>query len=184
MSTSKQLCHPDSVAGRGETASMDAVVAQQDALRRYALRLCRDVSDADDLVQETLARAVKNAASLPHPDMILRWLMVTLWRLFIDQCRRRKAESKAHEGISYISRAATAARPVELPRWMTVSDDELRSAVEDLPDKLRVPYVLRARGRSYQQISDTLGIGINTVATRIRRARLALRGALTDKVST
>lgn len=167
----------------GETTFVDEVVPHQERLRRYALRLCGNASDADDLVQDTLARALTTEASLPDGDPLGRWLMVTLYRLFVDQCRKRKAETKAYEGIRHIALTHTAERPVMLPRWMTVSDEELRAAIEELPDKLRRPYVLRARGRTYQEIADDLDIGINTVSTRIRRARLALRAALTDEVA-
>ena len=182
MLWAEKKCQPAQMGAPGETSFLDKVAPYEENLRGYALRLCGDPSDADDLVQETLARALRTQDGLPEAEAIGRWLMVTLYRLFIDQCRKRKAESRAYEGIRHISSAVTGERPVKLPRWMTVSDEELRSAVEELPDKLRKPYVLRARGRSYQEIADDLGIGINTVSTRIRRARLALRAALTDEV--
>jgi RNA polymerase sigma-70 factor (ECF subfamily) len=162
----------------GERAAVDHVVPHRETLRRYALRLSGNASDADDLVQETLARAL-DADSLPEPDAVIRWLMVTLYRLFVDQCRKRKAEVRAHESIRHLSRAVTAERPARIPRWMQVTDEELRAAVDALPDRLRTPYVLRARGHSYKEIADKMHVSINTVSTQIRRARQALRAALT-----
>jgi len=166
----------------GASAFFDRVAPHRETLRRYALRLSGSPSDADDLVQATMERAL-GAESLPADDTLGRWLMVTLYRLFIDQCRKRKAESKAYEGIRHISSGVTAERPTELPRWMRVTDEQLRDAVAKLPDRLRVPYVLRARGKSYKEIAEAMEVGINTVSTRIHRARSALRETLSEDLA-
>ncbi len=171
-----QACHADAVGNDIETISHALVELHRARLHRYALRLCHQMSDADDLVQDTFARALKDRDAIPK--CVGPWLITILHRLFIDQCRRRKAESKLHEGIRHITPIYKEAEPRPLPRWLTVSDDEVRAAVNNLPALLQVPYLMRMEGKSYKTISDELEVSINTVSTRIRRARLALRAAL------
>jgi RNA polymerase sigma-70 factor, ECF subfamily len=64
------------------------------------------------------------------------------------------------------------------PRWTTIQDEELTLAIDALPEEFRDVFVLHARGKSYQEIADQLGIPRATVGTRLARARKKLRETL------
>ncbi len=178
-----QTCHAEAVVEGLEAHSLACVEPHRASLERYARRLSRNTSDAEDLVQDTFARALKNADKIPE-EGVGPWLMVILHRLFIDQCRRRKAETKAYEGIRHISPKHADHAPKELPKWMMVTDGDVNAAVAALPEPLRRPYLMRARGDSYKAISETLELSINTVSTRIRRARVALKEKLSGEATS
>lgn len=141
------------------------------------MRLCRNREDADDLVQETLTKALAKQTTIPD-DHVGPWLMVVLYRIFLDGCRRRRAESKAVENIRHLTPRSTPAHTEPPPKWTLVTDEAHREAVAELPDHLRQPYLLRAKGMSYRGIADRLNLSTNTVGTQIRRARETLRGLL------
>jgi len=84
------------VGGHKAEAFLSLIALYQVALRRYAIKLCHSESEADDLVQEALARALEKLEKqdsqepLPIGDRLGPCLMVVLYRLFLDQGRRRK----------------------------------------------------------------------------------------------
>src|SRR5438876_6020104 len=85
------------VAVAGQTAVPDFETLARDhepVLRSVALRLCRGPSDAQDLVQDTLERALRSWSALSRHDNLRAWLLAILRNRFIDSCRRRAHESR------------------------------------------------------------------------------------------
>jgi RNA polymerase sigma-70 factor (ECF subfamily) len=152
--------------------------AHNDALLAFAIRLTGNPSDARDLVQDTLERALRRAESFAPGTNARAWLFSILHNAFIDRCRRRKTEARS-ESIDEMEVAAH--EPEEPPRWTSISAEQLSAAVAALGDEFRVVYELHARdGLSYQAIAERLGIPPNTVGTRLARARRKLRTLLED----
>ncbi len=100
------------------------------------------------------------------------WLITILHNLFIDRCRRaRRAPT-----TSIPDELQAPPEDVSVPAWANVTPDQLRAAMSELDDEFRRAYELHAlEGRSYRQIADELGIPMNTVGTRLLRARRKLR---------
>src|SRR5579883_594695 len=124
-------------------------------LRAFAVRLCGDGADANDLVQDTLERAYKRFDSLGGGANTRAWLFTILHNAFIDRCRRRKPERPTDQ-IDHVE--DDAAHPPgevpEVPAWAKVTAEQLRAAIEGLDPVFRVVYRMHAiEQRSYQDIS-------------------------------
>ena len=147
----------------------DELVRHRPALERSARRLCRNQHDAEDLVQATLVRAWQARAQFLPGGNIGGWLHRILCNHHLDNIRRRRP-------------GAQVPLPDEMPDPAPVLDEPssphaaapevVLEALHQLPPELREPLELLAvRGKLYREIAEELAIPINTVGTRIRRAR-------------
>ncbi|MBS2025468.1 MAG: RNA polymerase sigma factor [Deltaproteobacteria bacterium] len=149
------------------------------ALQAVALRLCRDSTDARDLVQDTLERALRAFSGLQPGSNTRSWLMSIMRNRFIDACRRSTRAPRATGDIEEAADEIGTREAEAEPQWAAITQDQLRSAVDSLGEEFRLVYVLHAvEGRSYIEISERLGIPKATVGTRLLRARKKLKELL------
>ena len=143
---------------------------------RVAFRLLRSREDAEDVSQEALIRAMERFDSLRDRNRFRAWLVRMAWRLAIDRRRSdwRRAGRDTHI-ISPVTVDADAERElIERERAA-----HLQAAVEQLPDKLRTPFVLgNVEGRSFDEIAALLQVPPGTVKSRAFQARKRLRRTL------
>ncbi|MGV3625083.1 MAG: RNA polymerase sigma factor [Archangium sp.] len=155
----------------------DSVLREhRDVLRRYALRLCRNPTDADDLVQDTLTRALAAWATLKPGTDTRAWLLSILHNVFIDSCRKQK--QLGTKVSSELAHDLPAPQPEVEPRWAQITNAEVATAIDSLDPSFRDVYRLHARGEGYDSISRSLGIPKITVGTRLTRARKKMRALL------
>jgi RNA polymerase sigma-70 factor (ECF subfamily) len=154
-----------------------AVVALRSVLLALARRMCASESDAADVVHDTLESALMAGDRLQAVDNLQAWLVTILHRRMIDLFRRREREQL---GDPPEEPAVTQEAPVaDAPRWATVGVEQLREAVDRLEPEFRQAFILHAfEHRSYKEIAVALGIPLNTVGTRLLRARRKLRALL------
>jgi RNA polymerase sigma-70 factor (ECF subfamily) len=142
-------------------------------LRATARHLCRKAWETDDLVQDTFERALKHLeAGRPPPTQMRPWLASILRNAFIDRIRRKAVTFEPIED---------AAQPdVEsAPPWADVTIEEIRTALARIDEHLRLAFDLHyLQGLRYREVAKRLGIADNTVASRLFRARQALRDEL------
>jgi RNA polymerase sigma-70 factor (ECF subfamily) len=144
-------------------------------LLTIARALCRDPAAADDLVQDTLERALRSIENLDLAHNPRSWLTAILYNLHIDRCRQR-ARAQAHVPCDDLPLIAP---DPDVPRWSRLTVDDVLRAAEQLPDELRAVYLLFAfERRSYLEISAALRIPKSTVGTRVLRARAHLKRLL------
>lgn len=150
-------------------------------LMAQAMRVCRNESDAEDLVQETLLRfasAFTRVGTLPSGKLCEAWLVTTLTHLFYDQCRRRKAQAygavDSSQGVAAVVEQEPAAQPV----YEAITDEQFAHALDSLSSKLRATIELHAAGKKYREIARILGIPMGTVAKRLHDARARLHALL------
>jgi RNA polymerase sigma factor (sigma-70 family) len=148
-------------------------------LYNVAYRLAGNDSDAQDLVQEALLR-VRKGLERYEPGSLEGWLARIVTNVFLDEVRRRR-------------RRPTEALPAD-PDWVlpptAAADeasetlpDEIQAALSALPEEFRLAVVLcDVADQSYEQISDTLGVPVGTVRSRLHRGRRLLRSALAGSV--
>jgi len=159
------------------------------ALYSAALRMTRNPSDAEDLVQETFLRAYRAYDSFEEGTNLRAWLYRILTNTFINWYRarqRRPAEVDVDEVEDlYLYRrlgpkdAASAGRSTEAEVLESIADDEVREALDSLPENFRLAvYLADVEGFSYQEIADIMGTPIGTVMSRIHRGRKALQKSL------
>jgi RNA polymerase sigma-70 factor (ECF subfamily) len=150
-------------------------------LRKWALRLTDNGSEATDLVQETCRKALEAHAQFIKGDDLKPWLFRILRNLHVDQCRR-VWRLVCLDNVDWLDRAAGGDKQ---PLWRSVSDEQMEGALARLPPLYRSVYVLRTvDGLSYGEIGQRLGVGLNTVGTRLIRARRMLRAWLVAEIES
>jgi RNA polymerase sigma-70 factor (ECF subfamily) len=149
-------------------------------LRRYARRLTENEDAANDLVQETLARALRNLDRYRPTGSLQGWL-ITIMKNQFRETRRRHVLDRAADPHR---RAAALARAVPAG-WLDAPQDdhlllrELAAAIPRLPPFQRdVLVAVCFNGLSYEEASTRLGIPVGTIRSRLYRARAALQGLL------
>ncbi|HUP18322.1 MAG TPA: sigma-70 family RNA polymerase sigma factor [Gemmatimonadota bacterium] len=155
-----------------------------DALYGAALRMTRDPHDAEDLVQETYLKAVRALPGYREETGCKAWLFRILTNTYIDVYRKRRrspAEVEFEdEGAGGAAGDAVAVEVDYDDDWLSrVFDDEVKAAIDALPDAFRELIVLRdLEGFTYRECSDLLTIPIGTVMSRLHRGRRSLAEGL------
>ena len=154
-----------------------------------ALRMTRNPSDAEDLVQETYLKAYRAFGSFEEGTNLRAWLYRILTNSYINtyrQKQRRPDEQELDEvEDSYLFlrlgglEAARQSRSAEDELMDMFSEAEVKEAVEDLPENFRLPVILAdVEGFSYKEIAEILEIPIGTVMSRLHRGRKGLQKRL------
>jgi RNA polymerase sigma-70 factor, ECF subfamily len=144
----------------------DAVLAAVPSLRAFAISLCGNVDRADDLVQETLLRALANIHSFRPGTNMSAWLFTILRNLFRSEYRKRRREVEDADG-SYAE--TLKSQPEQASR---VEFEEFRGALAKLPPDQREALILvGASGFSYEEAAEICGCAVGTIKSRVNRAR-------------
>lgn len=139
-------------------------------LKRYARSLRHDLAQSEDLVQETMMRALENAHLYRHDTYLCGWLVTIMHNVHVNAVRSQKRSPTfvSDEVIGRLGRAPTQEAPVELR--------EIRRAIARLPRAQREPLLLHwLHGLKYEEVARKMGIPHGTVQSRISRARKTLR---------
>ena len=174
----------DQATTRGDFCRV--IVPLQPSLTRLAFRLTRNTAEANDLVQDALERALREWTRFTPGTNARAWMNAILSRLFIDgwRRRRRRAPLVPLDDLELPSPARAADEAPARAPWDGITDADLERAVAALPDPLRHVFRLNAFDHlPYADIGAALGIPVNTVGTRMMRARRRLRVALEAQVS-
>ena len=170
------------------TATADEVWAE-DALRVYgtslypaALRMTRNAPDAEDLVQETFAKALAASGRFQPGTNLNAWLRRIMVNTFISGYRKNRAEPRFVTGTAMGPPPLRAQSPDGSAEDQVVGrllDPEVIAALRELPDRHRiVVYLADLEGLSYRQISALTGIPLGSVKSSLHRARGRLRTEL------
>lgn len=155
-----------------------------DQLYGAALRLTRNPQDAEDLVQETYAKAFAAFHQFTPGTNVKAWLYRILNNAFISNYRKaqrrpKEAESDQVEDWQEYSAASHDSRGLvsaEAEALENLPDSEIKDALDQLSDDRRtVVYLADVEGFSYQEIADIVGVPIGTVMSRLHRGRTQLR---------
>jgi RNA polymerase sigma-70 factor, ECF subfamily len=155
-----------------------------------ALRLTRDRCDAEDLIQETFARAYQKFDQFTPGTNLRAWLYCIMSRTFLGMCRtrsRRPAEVLAadlHEAATDRAGLVPASRSAETLALESVSDSAIMRALGELPSQFKtVIYLADVEGYQYADIAAMMGTPLGTVMSRIHRGRQMLRSKLTAELA-
>ena len=153
------------------------------SLYAMALRLTRNASDAEDLVQETYLKAVRKSSDLDPCMDCKAWLFKIMTNSYIDQYRKASRTPplvELDEGDSRAVAEETQANP-ERSLLATLLDEDVVRALDELPENYRMPVLLfDVEGFSYAEIADMMEIPVGTVMSRLYRGRRLLRKSLVD----
>ena len=155
------------------------IAALRPRLYRIAYAWCHDAGLADDLVQDTLARAMARRAQLQEQQALLGWMIAILKNVWYDHLRR----SRAHENID--DWAEVIYCPGEAPDDACGKGqliDCLRGAVSRLPmGQRQVLTLVDLEEMSYAETARILDIPVGTVMSRLSRARSALKVSMASR---
>jgi RNA polymerase sigma-70 factor, ECF subfamily len=156
-----------------DDALRDAVLAAVPKLRAFAISLSGNVDRADDLVQETLLRALANIDSFQPGTNLQAWLFTILRNLFRSEYRKRRREVEDTDGSYADSMVSQPEQESQL------EFKELRVALSKLPQDQREALILvGASGFSYEEAAAICGCAIGTIKSRVNRARNRLASEL------
>ncbi len=175
------------MADRSDFAQQAMQYAPQ--LYSAGVRMTRNGADAEDLVQETYLRAYRSYATFTDGTNLRAWLFRILTNTFINSYRakqRRVQETELNDVEDLylyrrISGVDVASRSAEDTLFELFTDDEVKDALEALPESFRLPVLLAdVEDFSYKEIAEMLEIPIGTVMSRLHRGRKAMHKALVE----
>ena len=173
-----------------QTLFVDDAMEHMNGLYSAALRMTRNPSDAEDLVQETYLKAYRAYESFTAGTNLRAWMYRILTNTYINQYRakqRRPDESELgdleefylYRRVGELGSTVGRSAEDELFDWFT--DDEVKAALDSLPENFRLAvYLADVEGFAYKEIADITDVPIGTVMSRLHRGRKALHKALYD----
>jgi RNA polymerase sigma-70 factor, ECF subfamily len=178
------------LTSKGRSKEFENLVLEHlDMLYAVALRFTRNPSDAQDLTQNTIVKALRFHGGFKEGTYIKAWLLTILRNTFINEYRRKSRAPNFVE-LSGIETARDVASGPEVAiepggggssDLMELLDDEVKEAVESLPEDFRRAVIMAdLESKSYRDIAIAMGCPLGTVMSRLFRGRKMLRERLFD----
>ena len=176
-------------AGERSREFDDLVLEHLEMLFAVALRLTRNVLDAQDLTQATLLKALRFHKGFEKGTYIKAWLLTILRNTFINDYRRKTRRplfvelsgTEAAPDESPDSEVSHLATGPEYPQVVELLDDEVLHAIEEVPEEFRAAVIMAdIEDKSYKEIAKIMGCPLGTVMSRLYRGRKILRKKLAN----
>ncbi|NOT43401.1 MAG: sigma-70 family RNA polymerase sigma factor [Acidobacteria bacterium] len=152
-----------------------------------ALRLTRDRADAEDLVQDTMVKALRSRSTFEAGTNLRAWLYTILHNAWKNRLRSRSrsAEDVNSELVEEVSNEGLTGAPAATPEQVLLDasmDGDLQAALDEMPEAFRQAVWLRdVEDFTYAEIAGMLGVPIGTVMSRISRGRRWLMRRLQER---
>ena len=154
-----------------------------------AMRMTRNRSDAEDLVQETFIKAWRSFTTYQQGTNLRAWLFRIMTNTYINKYnaqQRKPAETELDdvEELFLYKRLGAVdqsqlSQSAEDQMLSLFTDDEVKKALEELPDQFRIPVLMSdVEGFSYKEIAEILEIPLGTVMSRLHRGRKSMQKML------
>lgn len=188
---------PESVAQDAKLSAGDSVdtfevelLSHLDALYSVSCRMTKSTTEAEDLVQDTVVKAMRSRDQFQSGTNLKAWLLRILTNTFINRYRRGGLERDVFDGPDVDSltdgwMSATTLRAMRDPETQALTpliEAEVQRALDELPEEFRLAVVLSdIEELSYKEISDAMGCPVGTVMSRLHRGRKMLQKSLREQ---
>ncbi len=147
-------------------------------LRPFAIRLTRDVEEANDLLQDTMVKALMNREKFSDGTNLKAWLYTIMKNTFITNYQRlvrKRTFIDTTDNLHYINTPGVLTQNQAISSFTRA---DIEKAMELVSDQYTVPFMMYFRGFKYHEIAEKLNIPIGTVKNRIHLARKELKAQL------
>lgn len=171
--------HEGSPGKHRVSKKVEAVLREVPRLRRYAVALLADRGRADDLVQDTLERALSRLHLWQNGTDMRRWLFTIMHNLHVNQVRRSIRRGNEAQIDDVQDRLVQSASQTD-----SIVVRDLTRAMQELPsEQIEVLVLVALEGMAYREVAEVLDIPLGTVMSRLSRARQSLRKYLDGEES-
>lgn len=174
------------LASQGDRRAFSELVEMyKDKMYHLGYRMLGNAQEAEDVVQETFLRVYTNLHKYDDTQKFSTWIYRIATNLCIDRLRKKKnvysldAEMTDGDGNDFYSLLPSEEETPEEQLVLTETQQRIRRAIEDLPEKYKSVVILKyLHDQSLQEIADVLNMPVTTVKTRVHRGREFLRKRL------
>ena len=173
----------------GDPAALDELVrAHQGRVYAFAMRMCRNVEDAKDILQETFVGMLRSLREFREESRFTTWLYRIAANACLKKRRRGVFEPRPEQELSLdqlVPHPEADGRRPEIPDWSTDAEQallqgeltaQMESAIDKLPREYKIVLLLRdVEGFSAEETAEVLHLSIPAVKSRLHRARVHLR---------
>lgn len=187
-SVAQDLALTGSDTGRSDAFEVE-LLGHLDTLYGVSCRMTKSTTEAEDLVQDTIVKAMRSRDQFEPGTNLKAWLLRILTNTFINRYRRGGLERDLFEGPDaepltdgWIgANTMRAMRDPETQALTPIVEAEVQRALDDLPDEFRLAVVLSdIEELSYKEIAEAMGCPIGTVMSRLHRGRKLLQKTLRE----
>jgi len=145
------------------------------SLKPFALRLTRDMEDANDLLQETLLKAFSNREKYTDGTNLKAWMYTIMKNTFITNYQRMMRKNTFIDSTDNLHYINSSSNTIENSAYGKFAMKDIKRAIENLDEAYKIPFMMHFRGFKYHEIAEKLDIPIGTVKNRIHIARKELK---------
>lgn len=148
-------------------------------LKGFAYHFTRNVEDAEDLLQDTLLKALRYKDHFQEGTNFNGWLFTIMRNIFINSYKRRKLQHTIsdHSSHQYFLNQGSISRDLVNTR---INEGDIQRAISSLTHEFRTPFQMFIDGYHYDEIANVMDIPMGTVKSRIFHARKRLMESLSD----
>ena len=156
------------------------MLSLNDRLNYFALSLTANKDDAEDLLQETYLKALRNREKFKEQINFKAWIYTIMKNIFINTYRRTYKSNTKIDSTDDPYQLDSSREKYVIPPDVEFNAKEINRIIESLSDDFRIPFRMHYEGFKYKEIADELDLNIGTVKSRIFHARKKLMGMMQD----
>lgn len=156
------------------------LLSVQDELFRFAYKLTADREKAEDLLQDTLLKAMLHKESYNKNTNFKGWLFIIMRNTFINGYRAEVGHTRLYisSDPAYYSRIMDESRTEEVDRNYDL--EKIRNAIKSIPESHFIPFEMYLSGFKYREIAERTGVSLGTIKNRIFHCRKKLKAILAE----
>jgi RNA polymerase sigma-70 factor, ECF subfamily len=156
------------------------LIVNRDFLKGFALGFTRDMQDAEDLIQDTMVKALRYKNNFKEGTNIKGWLYTIMRNIFINNYKRKKFQNTIVDSTENQFFINSSVEMQADTVTTVINEQDILAAIDGLKPEFKVPFTMFLDGFHYDEIAEELGIPMGTVKSRIFHARKKLAGQLQD----